>query len=87
MSEPHAGRRDGGRPAPRGGRYRVLVPLSYPTRQNVIERILAGEQLTASERAERRVEPGEIVSDLPQISIEGLLGNGWIEEVTSGDTG
>lgn len=30
---------------------------------------------------------GEIVDDLPKVSIPGLLEKGWLEEVTDGDKG
>lgn len=48
--------------------YRALVGISYPDPEG-------------SDGAEKRVETGEIASDLPTSSIEDLLAIGAIEEV------
>lgn len=64
--------------------YRVLVGLNYPTAPGVIKRLLAGDDLPPAVRAEKRAEPGDIVSDLPAHSIPALLEKACIEEVADG---
>lgn len=65
-------------------RYRVLVPgLTYPTDIRILRRLAAGEDIPLPQR--RMCVPhavGDIVDDLPGMSVKGLLGAGWIEEVT-----
>ena len=62
-------------------RYRVLVGLNYPTAPAVIKRLAAGEKIPAADRHEKRAEVGDIVSDIPSVSIPGLLEAHMIEEV------
>lgn len=78
--------------APKGGvpstesrvpSYRALVGLNYPTAPDIIARLLRGENVPFEERGERRVEAGEIVSDIPAASIPWLLEAGEIEEVAA----
>ncbi|MGC5330993.1 hypothetical protein [Micromonospora sp. DT62] len=51
-------------------KYRVLVGLNYPTKGN----------------KEKRAEPGQSVSDLPEKSIPELIDLGYIEEVGNGNS-
>lgn len=66
-------------------RYRVLTGLNYPTDPKVLRRLEAGENLSPEERKEKRVEMGEIVSDIPSGSVDWLLEAGYIEEVGDGE--
>ena len=66
-------------------RYRALVGLSYPTDKKILDRIAAGEKLTWKERKNKEVAAGEIVYDIPEISIPWLLEQGKIEEVKFGE--
>ena len=63
-------------------KYRVLKELFYPTDARILRRILDGEDVPMVERAMQHVPIGAIVSDIPTVSIKGLIENGWIEEVT-----
>ena len=61
--------------------YLIKQTLWYPTDKAVIARLKAGENLPIKERGPiRQAEPGEIVSDLPLVSIPGLLEHDYIEE-------
>lgn len=67
-------------------RYRALRNLKYPTDPGVIRRLAAGENLPFKERGKlKRVETGQIVTDLPAVSIPVLLAKGWIEAVAAQD--
>lgn len=70
-------------------RYRVLVDgLCYPTDPRILRRLAAGEKIPLGER--RMCEPhslGDVVEDLPRVSIPGLLRKGWIEEAADGQDG
>lgn len=63
-------------------RYRVLTGLEYPTDPAIIRRILAGDVRPEDRSANRQVEAGEIVDDVPAVSVPWLLVQGVIEEVT-----
>jgi len=60
--------------------YRVKVGLSYPSDKDIIRQIQAGEKIPRGHRKEKRVEPGDLVCDLPESSIPALLAAGKIEE-------
>jgi len=64
------------------GRYRVKVGLNYPTDPAIDKRLRAGEEIPWEERGLRRVEPGDVVDDLPALSIPWLLRDGLIEDAT-----
>lgn len=71
-------------------RYRALMGLSYPTDPNAIKRIIEardrGERLPWEERGPiKEVKAGEIVDDIPAVSVPHLLERGRIEEVEPGD--
>ena len=66
---------------PVGGRYRVLVGLTYPTDPEVILRIQDGGTVPAHSRGLKRAEPGEIVDDLPEASLPWLVEQGMVEPV------
>jgi len=68
-------------------RYRVLVGLNYPTSPSVLTRLAAGEDVPREQRHETRAEPGDIVDDLPEMSVKWLLKKGIIEEVEGADGG
>lgn len=61
-------------------KYRALVGLSYPASAKDLALRLKGQPCTF-----RRVEPGEIVDDIPEMSLPWLIGDGRIEEVADGD--
>lgn len=65
-------------------RYRALRGLSYPTDPRVIKRIRSGERVPWEERKVKEVEAGEVVDDIPAVSVPHLLANGIIEEVEEG---
>lgn len=60
-------------------RYRALTGLSYPTDKAIIRRIQEGESIPTDERGAREVTPGEIVDDIPSVSVPWLLEQGQIE--------
>jgi hypothetical protein len=63
-------------------RYRALVDLTYPTDPEIIARLLAGDFIPPEKRGPvRNVTAGEIVDDIPETSIRGLLQKGRVEEV------
>lgn len=63
-------------------RYRVLHgPLFYPTDPDIVRRLREGEEIRWFERENKEVAVGEIVSDIPPVSIPLLLEKHWIEEV------
>lgn len=66
-------------------RYRVLVPISYPTDPAVLARIRKGERVPMAERGLKRVARGSVVSDIPERSIPWLIEQGCIERVGEGD--
>ena len=61
--------------------YRALRGLSYPTDHGVIERLAGGENLRYPERRCREVTVGEIVTDIPAVSLPWLLEKGYVELV------
>lgn len=64
-------------------KYRVLIELHYPTDPRVVRRLRDGEEIQMHHRHLKHVQPGEIVSDIPSVSVKGLLEAGWIEEVSN----
>jgi len=60
--------------------YRALVGLSYPATAKDVKLRLQGKQC-----AWKDVEPGEIVDDIPAMSVDWLLADGRIEEVDDGN--
>ena len=65
-----------------GGRYRALVALEYPTDTATIRRIRAGEDIPPSQRrGVREVNAGEVIDDVPAVSVPWLLEQGLIEAV------
>lgn len=65
-------------------KYRCLVDLRYPTDPAIIRKLKAGEDIPMHRRGARIAARGEIVTDLPAVSIPGLLEARWIEEVKDG---
>ena len=65
--------------------YRALTGLSYPTDASVIRRIQAGESVPWEERKAKEVAAGEVVDDIPAVSVPWLLEQGKIEEVNDGE--
>lgn len=63
-----------------GDKYRALVGLSYPADPKVIARIEKGEIVPWEERGIKRVEEGDVVTDIPASSVPWLLEQGLIEE-------
>ena len=61
--------------------YVARIPLEYPTDPAIIKQLAAGEAVPYAQRGHKRVEAGEIVTDLPRESVPVLLKKGWIEEV------
>lgn len=61
--------------------YRARRELWYPTDARIVRRLRDGEDLPMHHRRLKHVAEGDIVSDIPTISVKGLLENGWIEEV------
>lgn len=62
-------------------RYRVKVGLNYPTDPAIDARLRAGEQIPWEDRGMRRAEPGQIVDDIPPLSVPWLIEQGVIEEI------
>ena len=62
--------------------YEVLVGLSYPTDPKIIERLVGGEDIPWEDRGIKQAEVGTIVDDIPTVSVEWLLEQGIIREVT-----
>lgn len=65
-------------------RFRALRGLNYPTDPAVVDRLLSGERVPREDRKEKRVEAGDIVDDIPSVSVANLLSRGYIEEVSNG---
>jgi hypothetical protein len=63
-------------------RYRARTGIEYPTDPAIIRRILAGDVRPEDRALNRQVEAGEIVDDVPAVSVPWLLAQGVIEEVT-----
>lgn len=63
-------------------KYRALRDLWYPTDARIIRRLRDGEEIPMHHRHLKKVIAGEIVDDIPNVSVKGLLANGWIEEVS-----
>ena len=61
--------------------YRALKNLLYTTSKDdaVIQKLRRLETVSRAEAAWKEIEVGDIVDDLPALSIPGLLENGWIE--------
>lgn len=68
-------------------RYRALVGLSYPTDPDVVRRLQAGERVSPEELRLRHVDRGEVVDDIPEVSVSWLLQTGAIEPVTEAEHG
>lgn len=64
-------------------RYRVLVGLTYPDGTTNVDRARRGNLSEVT--TWKRVEPGEIVSDIPAASISWLLADGKIELIEGGE--
>ena len=69
-------------------RYRVLCPdLTYATDAKAIATILERrEKVPWNRRGNKTVYAGAVVSDLPAVSVPGLLAKGAIEEVRDAET-
>lgn len=66
-------------------RYRVLRgPLFYPTDPDIVRRLREGEELKWFERKNKEAATGQIVDDIPAMSIPILLEKCWIVEVKAG---
>lgn len=65
---------------PKTSQYRAVVGLSYPTDPKVIARLQKGEQIPWEERGMKRAEAGEVLDDIPSVSVPWLLDQGLIEE-------
>lgn len=59
--------------------WRVLRAISYPTSPTVIRRLIAGEDVPWDERGMVQAEPGEVVRDVPAVSVPWLREQGYIE--------
>ena len=68
-------------------RYRALVPLFYPTDPDIVRRLQEGEAIRWDDRHHKEAAPGEIVDDIPLVSIPILLEKGWIEIVKEAKSG
>ena len=68
--------------------YRVLCPdLTYPTDAQAIATIMERrEQVPWHRRGNKTVYHGAVVSDIPAVSVPGLLAKGAIEEVPDAHT-
>ena len=66
---------------PKARRYRALTGISYPTDPKVIKRILSGELVPFEERGVKEVAAGQVVDDIPAVSVPWLLDQNLIEEV------
>ena len=63
-------------------KYRVLTDeLFYPTDPDIVRRLKAGEKIGWDARRNKSVVKGDVVEDIPSVSVPGLLKAGWIEEV------
>lgn len=61
-------------------RYRVKnASISYPTDPAIIDRLLAGENIPYAERGMVDHAAGDVVDDIPAVSVPGLLAEGAIE--------
>lgn len=68
-------------------RYRVLVAdLFYPTDAAIIARLVAGENLSLEDRRMVHRRAGAVVTDIPAVSLDGLLAEGAIEVVDEAPT-
>ena len=66
---------------PEPKRYEAQVELSYPTNPGIIARIQDGEKIPFEQRETKQIQAGDIVSDIPSVSIPWLLEQGLIKEV------
>lgn len=64
--------------------YRAVVDLFYPTDVAILRRLIAGEDMPLRVRGMKMVNAGDIVDDIPEVSVAGLLAAGRIEEVLDG---
>ena len=62
--------------------YEVVVGLSYPTDPAIVARLARGDRIPAPDRGLKRAEPGEIVDDIPSVSVPWLLEQGLIRPAT-----
>lgn len=62
-------------------RYRALTGISYPTDPEIIKRIQAGESVPFEERGNKEVPAGQVVDDVPAVSVPWLIEQGLIELV------
>lgn len=62
-------------------KYRALRPLEYPTSPAVLRKLKAGEHVPFDQRGHKRVAVGEVVDDVPAVSVGWLVEKGWIEPV------
>ena len=67
-----------------GTRYRALTGLAYATNAAAIERIQKGEEVSLEERDIVEASAGDVVTDIPAVSIPWLLEQGLIEEAVDG---
>lgn len=65
-------------------RFRALRELWYPTDPAVIARIRANAKVPMRDRGMKTILAGDVVEDIPAVSIRVLLEKGWIEEVIDG---
>ncbi len=68
-------------------KYRVNVGLSYPTDARIVQRLKSGENIAWGARHVKEVAPGEIVEDIPEMSVKALLAKGVIEVIADPDEG
>jgi len=69
-------------------RYRALTGISYPTDPGIVKRIQAGESIPYGERGVKEIPAGQVVDDVPAVSVPWLLEQGLIElieEVADGE--
>lgn len=65
-------------------KYVTRRGLNYPTDPQIIARLQAGENIPFEERGLKWVEEGEVVDDIPEVSVPWLLEQGLIEEAPRG---
>jgi hypothetical protein len=68
-------------------KYRALRGLAYPTDPKIVKRLQAGEDIPWEERGCKEVAAGQVVDDIPSVSLAWLLDAGAIEEVGDEATG
>ncbi len=65
--------------------YRALIDLAYPTDADIIDRLVAGEDVPWEDRSIKQVGAGELVSDIPTVSLPWLLEQGLVEPVVEAE--